>query len=289
MPIHYSMPFEEYRQIEGANYSTLKHILTSPKHYRHAERRKPQAPTNAMVLGSATHAAILEPKRFALDVAVWEGGARRGKVYDAWAEANAGKVLTRHQDMEHIFAMAKAVHQYEPAMGYLDDEFSSEVTIQWDDPGTGIRCKGRLDGLVMRRPSPDKPAISATIVDLKTAQSIDARQFGTAAARYGYHMQLAHYRNGLAVALGIPVTSVTVAIIAVESSPPYDVGVFELDDAALMPGEEAISDAIETLAMCRESGDWPGRYDVPQVLELPRWVYDEDDDADSLGLTFGGE
>lgn len=283
------MPFEVYRALDGANYSTLKHILTSPKHYRSASRRS-DAPTATMILGSATHAAILEPKRFALDVAVWEGGTRRGKVYDAWCEANAGKVLTRHQDMEHIFAMAKAVHQYEPAMEYLDDEFSSEVVIQWEDPGTGVLCKGRLDGVVMRRPHPDQPAVRATIVDLKTARSIDGRQFGSAAAKYGYHMQLAHYRNGLAVVLGIPVTDIDVVIIAVENTPPYDVGVFRLDEAALAPGEDAISEAIETLARCRETGDWPGRYETEQVLELPRWIYpEEDDSADGLGLIFGGE
>src|SRR5690606_39465824 len=60
-----SMSNEEYHSLpDSISKSGLDLIARSPAHYRYAERREP---TRAMVIGTAIHAAILEPDVFATE------------------------------------------------------------------------------------------------------------------------------------------------------------------------------------------------------------------------------
>lgn len=272
-----NLSWDEYRALEATNWSSLKNLRSSPLHYITA-RSRPHKTTPAMALGSATHTAILEPKKYAQEVAVWHGGVRRGKVYDAWCLDNEGKTQIRAVDEVDITGMADAVREHFTARKLLEQGLA-EVTIKWTDPITGLPCKGRADWLNV------VAGEHATLVDLKTTQSTDARKFGNLAARFGYHCQLAYYAHGIEQVTGLPVD---VVIIAVESSPPYDVGVFELSDDDLYAGLEEVYELLGLLKECLDKDEWPGRCDFSQPLQLPRWVF-EDDDPEDLGLIFGGE
>jgi hypothetical protein len=84
----------EYRALDAVNYSTLKHIRKSPKHYKHALEH-PDTSTNYSML-RAIHALVLEPFAFDEAFVVWEGRRdKRNKDYAAFLELHAGKdVLT---------------------------------------------------------------------------------------------------------------------------------------------------------------------------------------------------
>ena len=56
------MSDRDYRALEAVNYSTLKHIRKSPKHYLHA-LENPDTSTNYSML-RAIHALVLEPFSF---------------------------------------------------------------------------------------------------------------------------------------------------------------------------------------------------------------------------------
>ena len=272
--------YAAYGAIRAVNWSSLKHLRESPAHYLHAFEA-PRVQTDSMVLGSATHTAILEPHRWEEEVAVWEGGRRSGKEYTAWKEAHADRLQIRHQDLPPILAMQDAVHSH-PVASDLLAQGEAEVTIQWTDEETGLACKGRVDWLIVE----DDRAV---LVDLKTTRATCPRRFASQAAKLGYHCQLAHYRAGVAAATGLPPSRVEVYIVAVESSAPHDVVAYLLDDDTLYPGEEEVRELLALLRRCHVEGRWPGRAEDVQRLELPAWVFPSDDDeADDLGITIGG-
>ena len=262
---------DSYNDIEGVNWSTLKALRDSPLHYRYTlEHGREDTPQ--LALGRVTHALIFEPETFARDYAVYEDGDRRGKAWEAFTAEPEGRTIFKPSEIDDAVAMAEAVRRHPLAEPYLDGGRFEQV-LTWKDQPTGIDCKCKADWIVPRR---------RLLVDLKTTQSIDGRRFGASAARFGYHGQLAHYEAGVKSALGWAPEEI--AIIAVESHAPYDVGVFVVGDDTLHAGREEVRELLDRLAFQRKLNDWPGRYSEKQALQLPAWMFADEDDQDG---TFG--
>ena len=61
--IRFNMPDAEYRAAPGESVSALKHMLRSPAHYAwHKEHPDPATP--AMLVGTLTHLAAMQPDLF---------------------------------------------------------------------------------------------------------------------------------------------------------------------------------------------------------------------------------
>lgn len=260
-----------YDTIRAVNFSTLKELERSPAHYAH-RLTHPRADTPAMRLGRAVHTAVLEPERFADEVVVFDGATRRGKAWDEFASTHEAHTILKADEHDVCCAIRDAVRGHAVAGPLLAGD--SEVTVEWDDPATGLPCKGRIDHL-------DGDAV----FDLKTTGTIDAWAFEAHSARMLYHAQLALYARGVSVAHGI--TGVTATIIAVESEPPHDVAVFDLTDEALVVGAAKCDEWLARLVECRDSGTWPGRYADRQELTVPGWLSLDPDSG--LGIRVGGE
>jgi hypothetical protein len=63
--------------------------------------------------------------------------------------------------------------------------------------------------------------------------------------------------------------------VAVEIPAPHDVCVWRLSPALLDHANREISEALRTLARCRDSGRWPGRFQGMYNLELPTWLIED--------------
>ncbi|HEY5472263.1 MAG TPA: PD-(D/E)XK nuclease-like domain-containing protein, partial [Candidatus Limnocylindrales bacterium] len=126
-------------------------------------------------------------------------------------------------------------------------------------------CKCRPDAVKKR-----------TLIDLKTARTIDARKFGRNAYDLGYFGQMAFYAEGLAVSTGVG--DWEAFLIAVEADQPHDVAVFHIDPDSLYAAGVKAHELLERVAECRESGQWPGRYEDTQTMELPPWELDDGKD-----------
>jgi len=265
----------DYAAIDAVNWSTLKALRESAMHYRHA-LEIPRADNMALMLGRALHTLVLEPDTFAEHFAIWEEGDRRGKEWAAFKEANDGRTILKASEIDEVVGMADAVRRHPLVQPYFDGaEF--EQTLEWHDTGSGLRCKARTDWTIQSR---------RLLLDLKSTRSIDGRTFGREAARFGYHMQLAHYRNGVHFAERW--TPERVLIVAVEKAARYDVGVFEIDADSLQRADMEVADLLLRLANHRATDTWPGRYSEVQALQLPAWVYaDDEDDANGFDLSYG--
>lgn len=269
------MNMADYQTLEGVNWSTLKHLRDSALAYRY-HLDVPVEDTPALQIGRLTHTLTFEPAQFDAEYAVWTGGVRRGKEWEAFQAANEGRTIFKPEEIDLAVAMANAVKAHPLVQPYLvGGQF--EVPIQWTDPFTGIVCKAKPDWIIPQR---------RILLDLKTCRSIEGRRFGMDAARYGYHCQMGHYAAGCEHGLGwIPKT---VLLVAVEKDPPHDVALFIVGVDDLYAGTEEVGELLRQLRAHTIAGEWPGRYDEPQALQMPAWVFGAEDEGNGdFGLQIG--
>ena len=267
--------YATYRALPGVNWSTLKHMRVSPRHYRHA-RDNPRPDTAALSLGRMVHARVFEPIRFASDYVVWPAKNKRrfGKKWDAFKAEHPGKEIVTEADHDYAQRIGDALDAHPVAAPYIA-RGEAEKAFQWTDEATRLPCKCRVDFL--------SASVPAT-VDLKTAADISPYRFAGQVARLGYHGQGAFYSDGVA-ANGHG--ALPFVLIAVESSPPFDVIVYRLDEDSLYAGTEEYRELLTKVAACTKSGRWPGRFDTEQTLRLPAWVWGDDEEGATEGLEFG--
>lgn len=276
------IPVPEYNEIDAVNYSTLKYVLKSPRHYYHAKTIGTEQ-TPAMALGTACHCAILEPERFSDEFAVWDSqtksgrsAPRTGKAWEHFRRVNAGATILTTKQYETAAAMRDAVRADPIAMQFLS-EGDAEVALVWTDEATKLLCKGRVDWITRIDGEP-------VIVGLKTAADAGFDAFSRQSNRLLYHLQWAMYREGYHTITGeIP----RVIEIAVESKVPHDSVVYEIGSDVIEPGLALYREALDEVARCRDKGVWPGQGGGEIVsLVLPAWAAGvPSDDEVALDMT----
>ena len=107
-------------------------------------------------------------------------------------------------------------------------------------------------------------------VDLKTSAGASPRKIERAVWDYGYHIQAAHYLEGMRV-LGLAKTP-AMAFIFVDKARPHLVNVVQLNHLALEAGAHYARQARLIFAECQQSGVWPGWGDDIQLIELPAYA-----------------
>jgi hypothetical protein len=254
-----------YESVDAVNWSTLRYALKSGLAYYYCLNANVPAETDAMRLGRMTHTAVFEPELLESEYAVWET-RRAGGEWEQFKDAHRLQTIVRPEDAERALAIRDAVRSH-PAARDLLASGEAECTITWTDPDTGVVCKGRMDWLT-----------DCALVDLKTTRDIEIRAFGVHAAKMLYHCQLAFYQMGL-LANGIERVA---KIIAVESEPPHDVAVVDLNEDHLWAGEVKVREALGRVADCRKRKCWPGRYPQAVELMLPGYAFPTEDEEDAI-------
>lgn len=259
--------------------SSLDHIARSPLHYAHHLTAVNKA-TPAMAMGSALHAYVLEPDKFASTyVCVPYFGDLRTNLAkakrDTWLEENGEKIGLTEEQYAHVLGMRESLMAH-PTVRVLLKDFEPEVTLVWTDPDTGIQCKGRADAL--------SKYAEGLPVDIKSAR--DASEDGFRRAVYGrrYHVQDAFYTGGFRHN-GIHAPNFIFPVV--ESEPPYAVGVYQLRTPSLLAGEAEYQRDLRTLAKCRETGIWTGYTANIRDIDIPAYglsqaenMTDEDENDD---------
>lgn len=258
------LPFDNYIRLPGVHSTALKDILVSPRAYRSRATREPED-RDVLRVGRAGHTAVLEMDRFMLDYAVFtakdEDGnprIRRGKVWDAFCEANTDKTILTPAQYETAIEVRDAVRSHPVAGALLAEKGKAELTIEWTHEGTGIRCVSRIDWLC------------SALVDLKCTRDPSQNSFSRDAAKYAYPFQLGMYREACrAAGLG----ELPVKIIAAQNVSPFDVVVYDLDEDLLEHGHEQFETAMAKLKHCQDTKQWPGLAPNEELsLILPAWA-----------------
>lgn len=273
---------EAYHAHPSISSSAINTALRSPLHYhaQYVARAVERTESASMRLGTMVHTAVLEPDEWSARYIVAPDVDRRTKAgKEAWAqflaEAKGYEVIT-NEEAAKAHAMAAVVLEHPAAGPLLRGDFvepEREASYFWRDAETGLECRCRPDSFD-----------GEIIVDLKTTKDASPSffwrddegrlherhgGFARSVANYGYHVQAAWYRRGVEAVTGRMPRHV---IVAVETTAPYAVAVYELDALALEEGERLCQRAITTIAECQRVGRWPGYGDEIQRLGLPRWA-----------------
>lgn len=272
------VPFDVYRSLPGTGITSLKEMARSAKHYRY--RLENPRKSKPMTLGNSAHTAVTEPHRFIAEYALWDERTdkgrvrpRNGKDWETFEAAHADKRIIRADEHDLAMAMRDAVRGNEDAIRYLR-KGDPEVSMCWRDAETERLCKGRLDWLT----SVDGCDV---LVGLKTARDCRNVQFGNAAAKLGYHLQWAYYRDGYEVITG---KAARVVEIVVESGPPHDVVVYVIPADIIEQGRDEYRKLLVDLNECESTRTWPGAAKGEQVLSYPAWAFQSENDLTDLDL-----
>ena len=251
--IEKDMPNETYHALDGVSKSGLDKIERSPAHFKWP---KPHKPTRNMEIGTAIHAAILEPERFDKEYVVAESDARNVKAYkDLMKEHGSELTLTMPESVK-VNGMRESVHNDVESMQYLTMPGDAEISFICTDPETGIQIRSRFDWLTHSRVS----------VDVKKTQ--DLRKFARSVSDYRYHVQDAMYSFVYKQVMQERLEHFF--FLAVEEESPYSCKLFELDDLAKEIGQHYFRKNLRTYADCVNSGKWPHK-DLPEIIELSNW------------------
>lgn len=285
-------PFDAYKERQAINFSTLKVMAKSPKHYRHAvDHGGVDSP--AFALGRACHLAVLEPLEWTRKVLVLPKTFTREKTtkkrgtelvemkmsrdarvpeYCALRDqaADEGKELISQAEYEKATMVSRAVLLDPVASDLLRRPgIQMEQSITWER--YGLELKSRLDII----------APTVAVVDLKTAADITPREWDRAAIRHQYLPQFAFYSDAYAQASG---ETVPFKAIVVEKTEPFDVAVVEFSEDDLEYGRNLYEGWLRRVIECTEAGEWPGMTNgQPRQFERPPWTYEDEDDEITLG------
>jgi hypothetical protein len=268
----------EYRAIKAVNYSSLKHIRKSPKHYKHnIDHPEPDSPSKYAEL-RAIHALLLEPFIFEEQFAVYDGRRdKRVKEYqDFLATVGDRTVITpAERDAAQVVADAFRSHLgVEDLLAQPTTDY--EVAMVWNDPVTGIECKGKADVInieILDAPDQDEELRYARLLvaDLKSFFTTQPAAVARHGKQNGWFEQLAHYTRGALAKIeaehGVKPDKVEVvwqSIIA-EQKAPHDVVIIEWGEKVQAEAQARLSEWLGTLKLCLELDQWPGRGDYAKV------------------------
>lgn len=265
--LHKGVPAAHYHADPGVSNSMLTALNKTPAHcwamYLDPARKQVES-TDAQQAGTLMHTVILErdqmPVRYAVKPDGMSFSTKDGK---AWREAvPAGVTIVSHDESEVANSQRDAVWR-NPWLAKLLSKGFAESSCFWIDKATGLRCRARPDFI---HPTGKK---SCVVVDLKQIADLTYDSVQRAIARYGYHRQAAHYRNG-ATECGLLVEEFVFCFVS--ASYPFIAAPFVLDDESAAQGAEEVAELLAKFKGCRDLNFWPSFGDGYQQTGLPLWA-----------------
>lgn len=272
------MTNEEYHKLNThISKSGLDLINKSPAHYyaRYLDPiRKPEAPTEAMQIGTAIHSAILEPHLFESEYYVLDdtkirfeiGGAmpQLTKRYKEWESEQASEFAGRKKlsasDFITCMRMRDAAHKHETAKILLSSG-EAEQTFMWIDEDTGAPCKIRPDKINRE---------VGHIIDIKSTEDASPEGFFKSVYKYRYHVQGPFYHDGYSVNNPGVINNFT--FIAIEKKAPYAVGTYFIPKDVYNYGRAIYKENLKTYMKAKKSGIYGAYSDDFLPVELPKYA-----------------
>ncbi|MBC8227808.1 MAG: PD-(D/E)XK nuclease-like domain-containing protein [Gammaproteobacteria bacterium] len=202
--------------------SQLGWLSKSPQNYMH--RLNNSEESSALTFGKAFHWAVLEPDKFNDQVVYFEGKVRRGKAYDEFKLAAEGKTILTKKEYENILEMSDIIRGHEEIAPMLleTDNIKYEQANVWQDPDTGIWCKGKADVVFYQG------AEVPFILDVKTTKDASINNFRRSSWNYGYDRQAAYYMDGFGAK--------EFWFVVIEKEAPFNMGLFKAGEKFLTDG-----------------------------------------------------
>ena len=261
------MPIKAYLSAPGMQHSHLQHFAKSAAHFREAVDH-PEKPTFALIFGELVHTAVFEPHKLQGcyyikpetyenkkgEIKPWNGNATECK---DWKYAHSDRPIIGKEDFDALIGIRKSVLEH-PAARRCMEKGSAELSMFAWDPETKVLLKSR----------PDWTA-GGVLVNLKTTEDASLEGFARSIAKFHYDSAAAFHLD--VFQLVKPKEKDAYVFIVVEKSPPYVVGVYNLDQASIQIGREKYRRWLRDYVEAMESDQWPGYSDKIRTISLPMW------------------
>jgi len=269
-----------YHRHTAVSKSHLDQVARSPLHYwaRYLDpNRVEPEPTPAMVIGSALHTHVLEldtwDDRYVTCPDGIDRRTKQGKAeWESFSAASNGRTVLSKADAELVMKMGQAIYAHPAAAFLLQRPGQAERSYFWTDEATELECKCRPDWMTND---------GQLIVDLKTTEDASPAGFRKSVANFRYHVQAAWYLDGLERATGQRPEQFI--FICVEKKPPHAVAVYAASTEMIAAGERTAETDLARLALCKQTGEWPGYSNQIETIDLPPWMRPRPDGQLSIG------
>lgn len=257
---HYDVPSDVYHEWPYASSTAIRALMrTSPAH---AKVGLLDSDSPSLRLGTAVHAAILEPTRFEGLIRVEPKCDKRTKdgkaLFESFEQSlMPGQTRISEEQFAVVRGIERSVRASRTCTQLLERAAVREMSVVAEVEG--VMCKCRCDAFG-----------DGLVLDLKTTSGLACEEeFAKSVWNYGYAIQAAFYRLVMDRA-GIPMTSF--AWIACETNEPFGVACYRIDASVLDHFEPAIEQALHRWADCEHTQSWPAYPDELRPLTLPAWM-----------------
>tara|TARA_R110000744_G_scaffold18096_1_gene48720 strand:+ start:1620 stop:2399 length:780 start_codon:yes stop_codon:yes gene_type:complete len=213
---------EYYSDNEYVTNSMLGLLNKSPQHLLQYMQGAKQE-SKALDIGKAFHTMVLEPSKLDDDVVVFEGKARRGKVWDEFSLENSDKTIVSTSEWNMINNMSNVLFENKEAMSFINSS-NHEVVEVWEDLNLGVSCKGKADMVINLYDN------KKVLIDLKTTRDSSVEAFKRSAYNYGYDRQAAFYLDGF--------DADEFWFVVIEKESPYRVGIYQASEEFISRGRD---------------------------------------------------
>lgn len=269
----------EYDQIPAVRSSHIKILKHGTPAHLKQEMDEGRGDTAAQSKGTAAHHSILEPEEFGKRVILSKYAEFRSNEAKAWRDAqkDKGLIVLKKPDYDGALTLSRAVYRHEHAAKLLRADGQNELSIVWDDQGTGVRCKARLDMVrVVEHTVVSTGEVTPimAIPDLKTTAFVcDDDRLARMAGDFDWPIQEAFYRRGLVALYGDQPR--LAPFIVVENKPPHCVRVAYMDSDDVQKADAFITAKLRVIAECQATRKWPAWQDPDgvTVVTLKPWAW----------------
>lgn len=224
-------------------------------------------PTPAMIFGQQFHCAALERYFFDVKYVVppeIKGTSKKAKaetiIWQGALEYRGQEEITQ-ESLGHINNMVDSLYNSRKAVALLSNGVA-EQSIFWKDPDYGFLCKCRPDW---------RNEKVKALVDLKTTQDASPGPFGRQVVNLGYVIQAAWYLRGVREMIDPEYNDFV--LVAIEKTPPYDVGIYRLKPEDIALADAKIDSLLPRYAEALETQRYAGLPDQVLDLDLPGFFY----------------
>ena len=272
-----------------------------PAAWRYKDEEDEQS--KALVFGTGSHTALLEPERFEAEYARMPtkedfGAELLVTVSDmnSWAKERGIKGLsgkTKAEVIKIIRSTGEPVRIYDEERLFAELNAKGRILLEGDDYDaimqmravihansyyssllSGAYSEVSILGELLGEPSKvrfDCLTRGGDIIDYKTAVSAKPDEFFRHAARLGYFMKMAMQHDMFVEAYGHAPRSVN--LLVQEKKSPFIPALIRLTDEQLRIGRIQLRSAMEIYKACKKANSWPGYSMGNPVIEMetPEW------------------
>ena len=274
----YQITNEDYHADPAASKSSLSDFSHTPKKFK-INRQIIKKSSPVFDLGTAAHAAILEPEKYWDMIAVppakllAKNGAMSTKAAKEWKaqKESEGKVVIKQDFQDKVEAMAENVlerPEHSEARALLTGGVA-ELSGFWEETEFGAPFFLKV--------RPDYLPGGNLVVDLKTDLDASPVAFGRKAYNLKYHWSAWLTCRGLEYLTGEKHDKYF--FVVVEKEIPFDVAVYQVPDYMFEIARRELTPILERYSQCLETDEWPGYENKRLMLDFPGWALRALDDG----------